>query len=165
MTMSPHRIGASNALRKEFCDEVIREVCEVYGVTRGELLGRRRTFLLVEARQMAMFILRELGATAVGVGTVFNRDHGTVLYATKKIRGLIGICKHTAKRFWRLKHLLEMNPDDSEREPAPNRCRVKIEAEVTIDSRKRLTIAEVKRRAHQHLLAGMVKPVYTLEAN
>lgn len=72
--------------------EVLRKVTEMFpGVSQEDLLGKRRHQGVSRPRQHAMFLLREcygLSSTETGL-RLGGRDHTTVLYAIKKIKGEI----------------------------------------------------------------------------
>lgn len=65
---------------------------ESYGVTIGDLISTKRTGELVEARQIAMYLARDiLKCSLQQIGDAFNKkDHTTVIHACKKIEELIG---------------------------------------------------------------------------
>jgi|SRR5581483_9212337 len=74
---------------------VIRQTQEMvadrFGLTRGALIGANRSQGIVYARQVAMFLCRELtDASLPGIGKAFGgRDHTTVLHASTKISRLM----------------------------------------------------------------------------
>ncbi|MEY2915773.1 MAG: hypothetical protein RL454_702, partial [Actinomycetota bacterium] len=53
-----------------------------------DLCGQSRIHAIAQARQIAMYLVRELTNQSLPtIGTIFgNRDHTTVLYACKKIK-------------------------------------------------------------------------------
>ncbi|WP_182559753.1 chromosomal replication initiator protein DnaA [Microlunatus kandeliicorticis] len=59
-----------------------------FGLTIDDLCGQSRTHVLVSARQIAMYLCRELTDLSLPkIGQLFGgRDHTTVMHATKKIR-------------------------------------------------------------------------------
>lgn len=60
---------------------VRRLVCLRYGVTRAEIVGRRRLSRLVRPRQVAFWLaLKVTGASSSEIGRAFGRDHTTVLH-------------------------------------------------------------------------------------
>ena len=65
---------------------LIDRVAGYYGLTRGQLLSRRRTAHIVLARQMGMHLLRAEGLTASHIGRLLRRDHATVLHGDARIR-------------------------------------------------------------------------------
>jgi chromosomal replication initiator protein len=71
---------------------IITETAEYYTLTRTELLGPSRSRPLVTARQVAMYLCRELTPLSLPkIGEVFGgRDHTTVMHADSKIRKLMG---------------------------------------------------------------------------
>ncbi len=67
--------------------EVQRSVANYFDVRQADLSGRRRTTQVVQPRQIAMYLARELTSTSLkDIGQAFGgRDHGTVIHACKKI--------------------------------------------------------------------------------
>ncbi|NLA26660.1 MAG: chromosomal replication initiator protein DnaA, partial [Firmicutes bacterium] len=68
-------------------EEIINFVAAHYHLTPGDLRGRRRTRDIAFARQVAMYLARELTELSLPkIGDEFGgRDHTTVLHALKKI--------------------------------------------------------------------------------
>ncbi len=66
---------------------VQKEVASYYDVRLADLSGRSRTATIVQPRQMAMYLSRELThASLKEIGQAFGgRDHGTVIHACKKV--------------------------------------------------------------------------------
>ncbi|WP_022923463.1 chromosomal replication initiator protein DnaA [Serinicoccus marinus] len=71
---------------------IIREVSEFFQITVDELCGTSRSRTLVNARQIAMYLCRELTDLSLPkIGQAFGgRDHTTVMHAERKIRAQIG---------------------------------------------------------------------------
>ena len=71
--------------------DIMRIVCEVHDVTVDQLKSKRRTQDLARARQIAMYLSREMtGASLNQIGRAFgNKDHSTVSHACQKIAGLM----------------------------------------------------------------------------
>ena len=72
-------------------EAVQRAVCEKLSIPVGELTSSRRTKDLVLARQIAMYLVRQLTpASLPTIGKLFGgRDHSTVLHACNKIASLL----------------------------------------------------------------------------
>jgi chromosomal replication initiator protein len=70
-------------------DRIQRIVAESYDIRMAEMVGRGRPKLIAEARQVAMYLTRELAKLSlVEIGKAFgNRDHGTVIHAIKVVTG------------------------------------------------------------------------------
>lgn len=70
---------------------IIAATSEYYGVTVEEIVGTARTRKLVDARQIAMYISRDLTELSLPkIGAEFgNRDHSTVVHAIRKIQDRI----------------------------------------------------------------------------
>ncbi|MFA5890615.1 MAG: chromosomal replication initiator protein DnaA [Actinomycetota bacterium] len=73
-------------------DLIINECARYFSLAREELLGQSRTRTLVAARQVAMYLCRELTSLSLPkIGDAFGgRDHTTVMHADAKIRRLMG---------------------------------------------------------------------------
>ena len=68
-------------------DRIQRMVAERYDIRMSELNGRGRPKMIAEARQVAMYLTREMAKLSlVEVGKAFGgRDHGTVIHACKVV--------------------------------------------------------------------------------
>ncbi len=68
-------------------DRIQKLVAEQYDIRMSELIGRSRPKMIAEARQVAMYLVREMAKISlVEVGKAFGgRDHGTVIHACKVI--------------------------------------------------------------------------------
>src|SRR5690606_36480419 len=71
---------------------IIAEVSDYFRSSLDELCGTSRSRTLVNARQIAMYLCRELTDLSLPkIGQEFGgRDHTTVMHAERKIRQLIG---------------------------------------------------------------------------
>ena len=62
-------------------------VCAVLHLSRDELLSARRTPRIVRARQIAMYLSRDVtGLSLARIAAQFNRDHSTVMHAIRARR-------------------------------------------------------------------------------
>ncbi|MGI8868649.1 MAG: chromosomal replication initiator protein DnaA [Mycobacteriales bacterium] len=70
---------------------IVASTADYYTVSVDELCGSSRSRQLVTARQIAMYLCRELTDLSLPkIGSTFGgRDHTTVMHANKKIRGLM----------------------------------------------------------------------------
>lgn len=70
---------------------IMTHVADYFAVTVDELCGQSRTHVLVTARQIAMYLCRELTDLSLPkIGQLFGgRDHTTVMHADRKIRQLL----------------------------------------------------------------------------
>lgn len=72
-------------------DKIFRAVSKRFDVPIDTLKSTRRQQNIVYARQICMYLLRNLtDSPSTEIGAYFNRDHSTVLGAVGKIEGLIG---------------------------------------------------------------------------
>lgn len=76
---------------KEITPDVIKNiVAEEYLVKVSEINGKRRTQKIADARQVAMYLCREMTDLSLPkLGDEFDRDHTTVLHAYNKIQNEI----------------------------------------------------------------------------
>jgi chromosomal replication initiator protein len=82
----------SESDRPEITASIIMAVsAEYFGVSLEDLTGSSRTRVLVTARQIAMYLCRELTELSLPkIGQTFGgRDHTTVMHAERKIRSLM----------------------------------------------------------------------------
>ncbi|HVQ95174.1 MAG TPA: helix-turn-helix domain-containing protein, partial [Mycobacteriales bacterium] len=70
---------------------IIAATAEYFSVTIEDLCGQSRSRVLVTARQIAMYLCRELTDLSLPkIGQTFGgRDHTTVMWADRKIRSLM----------------------------------------------------------------------------
>ena len=67
---------------------IMATTAEYFETTVEELRGPGKTRALAQSRQIAMYLCRELTDLSLPkIGQAFGRDHTTVMYAEKKIRG------------------------------------------------------------------------------
>lgn len=66
--------------------KIIEIVCRFYGVDKDEILSRKRTKNIAEARQIAMYLITEyINIPLDSIGSIFGKDHSTVIYAKNKV--------------------------------------------------------------------------------
>jgi len=83
---------AGKRSKEELSAETIKQaVADYFGIKISDLEGKRRTKNIAYARQIAMYVIRELlDMSTTEIGSAFGgRDHSTVLHAYDKIRNLI----------------------------------------------------------------------------
>ena len=89
--------GATEREDKQFW--IIRRVCSYYGIEEIILKSPTRKKEVVIPRQVAMYCIKKY--THLGlkeVGTMFNRDHATVLHAINAIQNLMDTDKEYGAR-------------------------------------------------------------------
>ena len=71
--------------------QVLNAVASAFGITRERLLGRDRSREVALPRQVAMYLMREIGNISLPqIGVVLGgRDHTTVMYACEKVSDMI----------------------------------------------------------------------------
>lgn len=72
-------------LSKELLESIVGIVAKEFGVTTDDVFARTRVPQIALARQVAMFLLREMSLSSVDIGYIFERDHTTVLHACEQI--------------------------------------------------------------------------------
>lgn len=88
--------------------KIVEIVCKFYGVKKEELLARKRTKNIAEARQIAMYLITEyLNIPLEAVGNIFGKDHATVIYAKNKVAEDIKKYKKLEVQINDLKQMIE----------------------------------------------------------
>ncbi|MBQ9980336.1 MAG: chromosomal replication initiator protein DnaA [Oscillospiraceae bacterium] len=85
-------VRAVNDMKKERGEEapdpmlIIEEVARFFSIEKEDILSKRKTSEVANARQYAMYLMRKLTNMSFGeIGRLFDRDHTTVMHATEKI--------------------------------------------------------------------------------
>lgn len=68
-------------------EAILEYICKYYGLEESVIRGQQRVREAVQARQIAMYLIRSMtNSSVVDIGKVFdNRDHSTVLYSIQQI--------------------------------------------------------------------------------
>jgi chromosomal replication initiator protein len=86
-----HALGEVSLPHRQLeAGEILARVAAYYGVSMEELLGPRRNRAVAMARQVAMYLVRDLTSLSLPqIGRVLgDRDHTTVMYGVEKIAAL-----------------------------------------------------------------------------
>ena len=72
-------------------EKIQKKVVDYYKIRYSDLVGRRRTSMIVLPRQVAMYICRTLTSDPLkSIGEAFGgRDHGTVIHACKQVENMM----------------------------------------------------------------------------
>jgi chromosomal replication initiator protein len=77
---------AQNGPVRSDADTILRAVCAEFGITKDDLLSKKRDATISHARQITMYLLREdAGLSVARIGRELERDHSTVLHGCKRI--------------------------------------------------------------------------------
>jgi chromosomal replication initiator protein len=95
-------------------DAIQDAVCAVSGLTRSELVSRQRSAPVARARQLAMYLARELTPlTLAEIARAFDRDHSTVLHATRAVAARLEPGSDDADAIHRVRLRLTTKPGHS----------------------------------------------------
>ena len=73
-------------------NKIISVVCDYYGVRKEDVWKKCRKSQVSVARQVAMYLLRELKkAHFCDISAIFNRHHSTAIHAYDTIAGLLQV--------------------------------------------------------------------------
>ncbi len=98
LTRSPVELSLAEEVLRDFipdgsgpeitADQIMASTSDYFGVSLEDLRGHSRSRVLVNARQVAMYLCRELTDLSLPrIGQAFGgRDHTTVMHADRKIR-------------------------------------------------------------------------------
>jgi len=65
---------------------IINQVCKFYSIDESSLRGTQRNKGTVEARQVAIYLIRKLtNLSTPDIGEEFNKDHTTIIYSIDKV--------------------------------------------------------------------------------
>ncbi len=99
--------------------------CTVLGVSRDDLLSPRRTARVSQARQLAIYLSRQLTSLSLAqIARHFDRDHSTILHAIRTTATKLEPGSETASLLDRTRDLLppiqptSASPDAALQEPA-----------------------------------------------
>lgn len=93
------------------CAHIIERTADSFGFHPDELLEKSRKAPLVLARQIAMYLCRELtDDSLVQIGGAFRRDHSTVIHAVDKINSLLNTDKSVLEKVNTLSQSLRTTP-------------------------------------------------------
>jgi chromosomal replication initiator protein len=106
----------SDAPHDHTVDEIQDAAAQAFGITREELLARDRTPRVAFARQVAMYLAREMTTeTLPAIGRRFGgRNHTTVLHAHKRIARDMATDRETLDAVESLRRHLDEREDDRE---------------------------------------------------
>ena len=78
------------ASRQPNPNEILKVICDMYGVTLKDITSKKRTKNLVDPRQIAMYLLRQdIGLNLQSIGQLLGgRDHTTVMHGVEKVAKL-----------------------------------------------------------------------------
>jgi chromosomal replication initiator protein len=95
-------------------------VCAVCGLSREELLSSRRSTRVAHARQLAMYLAREVTPMSLAeIARGFDRDHTTVLHALRAVEGRLEPGSETSESIHRIRVDLG-TPDSGGRRDGPD---------------------------------------------
>lgn len=91
-------------------DHILKCVAEFYNVSVGDLITRGRKKEVVEPRQVAMFLLRDiLEMSYPYIGEKLGRDHTTAIHAVEKITGEVNKNQTLNQKLLLIKELVYKN--------------------------------------------------------
>ena len=83
------RDGRLDADEEKRVKEILQVVSNARGVSLEQLIGRRRQQVVTRARFIAMYLLRIYGLSYPTIGSIFKRDHASVMNGVSKIEALL----------------------------------------------------------------------------
>ena len=90
LTIMSTNIKLNSETSEEISNEVLRVVCEVFGVNAEDARSRARYRAVTIARHAYCLLCSSLDSmtTLAGIGKTINRDHSTVIHSIKKCNDL-----------------------------------------------------------------------------
>jgi chromosomal replication initiator protein len=98
-------IPRSRSLQATSVEEIQQQVAERFGISRAELVGSSRAATPLRARQVAIFLTRELTDLSLPqIGRLYGgRDHSTVLNSLRRVEAGLGEDPELAERVQELR--------------------------------------------------------------
>jgi chromosomal replication initiator protein len=92
-------------------EEIQQQVAERFGISRAELVGSSRAAIPLRARQVAIYLTRELTDLSLPqIGRLYGgRDHSTVLNSLRRVEAGLGEDGELAKRVEELRGAIHSN--------------------------------------------------------
>ncbi|HVW18165.1 MAG TPA: chromosomal replication initiator protein DnaA [Solirubrobacteraceae bacterium] len=105
--------GAPRPAAAPTVERVLEAACELFSVTRDELLSSTREARVAWPRQLAMYVAREqTGASLPAIGAAFGgRNHTTVLHAWRRVGSRAGADPEAAQAIRALSERLDADRD------------------------------------------------------
>jgi chromosomal replication initiator protein len=101
---SPRERAAAASAASPSLTQIQDAVCAVCGLSRDELLSKRRSTQVSHARQLAMYLTRDLTTMSLAeIARAFDRDHTTVLHALRAVDGRLEPGSETAHQIHRVR--------------------------------------------------------------
>lgn len=96
-TLWPLWLSERETVKYPAIRDIQKAVCEAFGVSRHDMVGRCRTQKIVVPRQIAMALCKHLTLKSLPeIGRQFgDRDHTTVLHSVRKLEPLIAVACET----------------------------------------------------------------------
>ncbi len=90
-------------------DIIIKGVCDYFGVTKEDLVGKKKSKEVVEPRMLAIYLISELlEMPLVSIGKIFGgRDHTTIMHSRDKISDQMKTTPKTQTLVSEIKKLLK----------------------------------------------------------
>lgn len=99
----------SRAPTRPFVAEIIDAACLAFDVNLNDVMSHRRHRPAARARQAAMFLAKEMTPLSLSqIGRRLNRDHTTVLHATREVPRLMAADAGLARRIRRTRRLASL---------------------------------------------------------
>lgn len=72
-------------------EQIIKIVCDYFGITKAEITGKKKTKEIVEPRMIAIYLIDDkLDIPLVNIGKIFGgRDHTTIMHSRDKMADMI----------------------------------------------------------------------------
>lgn len=88
-TILRNYIQQEEAMLRLTCADIQQAVCDQFGISVDDLVGKSREKKIAAPRQLAVFLCRKLTtASTTDIGRAFKRNHATVLYSSATVQTL-----------------------------------------------------------------------------
>lgn len=83
-------INVFPAFSRYDAENIIKEVCEYFSLTRKQMMKRTRQREIVLARQISIYLIKKYSSlTLVSIAKIFKYDHTTIMHSIRSVMNLI----------------------------------------------------------------------------
>jgi chromosomal replication initiation ATPase DnaA len=91
----------------QVCKRIVEAVCNYFDISNDEIMDNCRKRYIVEARQIAMYLIQLKGIGCLDCAKYFRKDHTTALYSFSVVKNLIKTDANFRHRVSELRMLTE----------------------------------------------------------
>jgi len=84
-----NKISVKSTAPEKVMQHIAEKVCEYYDLSMEQLKEKSRKRYALNARQIAMYMMRNRGITFMAIAAFFGKDHTTCIYTCDTVQDLL----------------------------------------------------------------------------